>query len=126
MYADETQQRNDQRKLGPLPFEKILVTGSAGFIGYHVAQRLLDEGKQVLGLDNMNSYYDVNLKRARLSRLMRRSGYRFVFADVADRERMEQLFQEPFDCVIHFAAQAGVRYSLTNPHTCWKAAGRRA
>jgi len=117
MYADETHQRNDARGYGPLPFEKILVTGSAGFIGYHVTQRLLDDGKQVLGLDNLNIYYDVNLKRARLTRLMRRPGYRFVLADVADRERMEQLFQEPFDCVIHLAAQAGVRYSLTNPHT---------
>jgi UDP-glucuronate 4-epimerase len=117
MYTDETHQRNDARPHGPLPFEKILVTGSAGFIGYHVSQRLLDEGKRVVGLDNLNNYYDVNLKRARLTRLMRRSGYGFAFADVADRERMELLFQEPFDCVIHLAAQAGVRYSLINPHT---------
>jgi len=115
MQADQTHQQNEAPGQKLLPFEKFLVTGSAGFIGYHVAQRLLDEGKQVLGVDNMNSYYDVNLKRARLTRLMR-AGFGFAFADVADRQRMELLFQEPFDCVIHLAAQAGVRYSLTNPH----------
>ena len=96
--------------------EKVLVTGSAGFIGFHVAQRLLREGKQVLGLDNMNAYYDVNLKLARLAQLREQQGFRFVLADVADQARMERLFvEEPFDCVIHLAAQAGVRYSLTNP-----------
>jgi UDP-glucuronate 4-epimerase len=97
--------------------ERILVTGSAGFIGFHVAKRLLEEGKQVTGLDNLNDYYDVNLKRARLAQLIGRPGFRFELADVADRARMEQLFrEESFDCVIHLAAQAGVRYSLTNPH----------
>ena len=95
---------------------KVLVTGSAGFIGFHVAQRLLREGKQVLGLDNLNTYYDVNLKLARLAQLRDRRGFRFVMADVADQARMERLFvEESFDCVIHLAAQAGVRYSLTNP-----------
>ena len=95
---------------------KVLVTGSAGFIGFHVAQRLLREGKQVLGLDNLNAYYDVNLKCARLAQLRGQRGFRFVMADVADQARMERLFaEEAFDCVIHLAAQAGVRYSLTNP-----------
>lgn len=95
---------------------KVLVTGSAGFIGFHVAQRLLREGKQVLGLDNLNAYYDVNLKCARLAQLSGLRGFRFVMADLADEARMERLFaEEPFDWVIHLAAQAGVRYSLTNP-----------
>jgi UDP-glucuronate 4-epimerase len=95
---------------------KVLVTGSAGFIGFHVAQRLLRDGMQVLGLDNMNTYYDVNLKCARLAQLRGQRGFRFVMADLADQARMERLFaQQPCDCVIHLAAQAGVRYSLTNP-----------
>ncbi len=117
------------------PMKRFLVTGSAGFIGFHVAKRLLREGNQVTGLDNLNTYYDVNLKRARLAQLRGRRGFRFVVADVADRAQMERLFQEePFDCVIHLAAQAGVRYSLTNrtltssptwsgSRTCSKAAG---
>ena len=101
----------------PVQFEKTLVTGCAGFIGFHLAKRLLEDGKQVVGLDSMNSYYDVNLKQARLSRLTGRPGFRFVLADVADRERMEQLFRgERCDCVIHLAAQAGVRYSLSHPN----------
>ena len=99
------------------PKKRFLVTGSAGSIGFHVAERLLPEGNQVTGLDNLNTYYDVKLKRARLAQLRGRRGFRFVMADVADRAQMERLFQEePFDCVIHLAAQAGVRYSLTNPH----------
>jgi len=99
------------------PLTNLLVTGCAGFIGFHVAGRLLDEGKRVLGLDNLNPYYDVNLKRARLAQLTGRSGFRFSQSDLADRRRMEALFQgESFDCVIHLGAQAGVRYSLTNPH----------
>ncbi len=96
---------------------RVLVTGCAGFIGFHVAKRLLDDGKHVTGLDNTNEYYDVNLKRARLAQLTGRPGFRFVWADLADRARLERLFEEePFDCVIHLAAQAGVRYSLTHPH----------
>jgi UDP-glucuronate 4-epimerase len=96
--------------------EKVLVTGSAGFIGFHVANRLLQEGRHVLGLDNMNSYYDVNLKRARLAQLGGQQGFRFVMTDLTDQARMERLFaEESFDRVIHLAAQAGVRYSLTNP-----------
>ncbi len=98
--------------------EKFLVTGSAGFIGFHVTQRLLQDGRQVVGLDNLSDYYDVNLKRARLARLTEQPDFRFVEADLADRARMERLFaEETFDCVIHLAAQAGVRFSLTHPHT---------
>jgi UDP-glucuronate 4-epimerase len=93
-----------------------LVTGAAGFIGSHVAGRLLDRGDQVVGLDNLNDYYDPTLKEARLDRLVGRDGFRFVRADVADRATMEALFAEQFDVVIHLAAQAGVRYSLKNPH----------
>ncbi|WP_119293300.1 NAD-dependent epimerase [Azohydromonas sediminis] len=96
---------------------KILVTGAAGFIGMHTAQRLLARGDEVVGLDNLNDYYDVTLKQARLARLEGQQGFRFVRLDVADRAGMEALFaRERFDRVIHLAAQAGVRYSLTNPH----------
>ncbi len=96
---------------------KILVTGTAGFIGYHLAQRLLNQGSEVLGLDNINDYYDVRLKTDRLKQLEGRAGYRFIKADLADRVAMGRLFEEErFDRVIHLAAQAGVRYSLENPH----------
>ena len=96
---------------------KILVTGAAGFIGMHTAERLLWRGDEVVGLDNLNDYYDVSLKRARLARLEPGPGFRFVELDVGDRAGMENLFaRERFDRVIHLAAQAGVRYSLTNPH----------
>ena len=95
----------------------VLVTGAAGFIGYHVAERLLGEGCRVVGLDNLNPYYDVRLKEARLARLRSRSGFRFARLDLADREGMAELFRvERPASVIHLAAQAGVRYSLTNPH----------
>ena len=95
---------------------KILVTGAAGFIGAAVAERLLARGDQVLGLDNLNDYYAVSLKESRLAQLTPHANFRFVRADVADRDRMPQLFQaEKFDRVIHLAAQAGVRYSLQNP-----------
>ncbi|MBL9136434.1 MAG: NAD-dependent epimerase [Verrucomicrobiales bacterium] len=96
---------------------KILVTGSAGFIGFHVAQRLLDRGDEVIGVDNINDYYDVRLKEARLRKLSERAGFVFHRLDVADRPGMEQAFRtlRPGK-VIHLAAQAGVRYSLTNPH----------
>lgn len=94
----------------------ILVTGAAGFIGHAVAQKLLDRGETVVGLDNLNSYYDVGLKEHRLSLLNGRSGFRFVRVDVADRTAMAELFaQHRFDRVVHLAAQAGVRYSLENP-----------
>ncbi len=96
---------------------KILVTGCAGFIGFHLAQRLLDEGRQVVGLDILNAYYDIKLKEARLAQLEGRPGFRFIKADLADRTAIPQLFkQEYFDAVLHMAAQAGVRYSLTDPH----------
>ena len=96
---------------------KLLLTGAAGFIGMHTAERLLARGDEVVGLDNLNDYYDVTLKQARLARLEGRPGFRFVKLDVADRAGMEALFaRERFDRVIHLAAQAGVRYSLTNPH----------
>jgi UDP-glucuronate 4-epimerase len=95
---------------------KILVTGAAGFIGSHTASRLLERGDEVVGIDNLNDYYDVSLKEARLCRLTGRDSFRFVRLDVADREGMQGLFaREKFDRVIHLAAQAGVRYSLQNP-----------
>ena len=96
---------------------KILVTGAAGFIGMHASQILLARGDEVVGLDNLNDYYDVQLKLDRLSRLTPHANFRFVKLDVADRDGMEKLFAaEKFDRVIHLAAQAGVRYSLVNPH----------
>ncbi|HBN5852848.1 TPA: NAD-dependent epimerase [Klebsiella oxytoca] len=95
---------------------KFLVTGAAGFIGFHACKRLLQAGHEVVGLDNMNDYYDVNLKQARLD-LLQSPLFSFHKIDLADRVRMEQLFvAEKFDRVIHLAAQAGVRYSLENPH----------
>jgi len=95
---------------------KVLVTGSAGFIGMHVAQRLLARGDRVVGLDNLNPYYDVTLKQARLDEL-KHARFEFRKVDVADGPAVEQLFAEQhFDGVVHLAAQAGVRYSLINPH----------
>ena len=96
---------------------RILVTGSAGFIGSHVAHVLLDRGDEVMGLDNLNDYYDVGLKQARLDRLQARDGYRHLTADLADRGAMERLFAgfRP-ERVVHLAAQAGVRYAAENPH----------
>ena len=95
---------------------KVLVTGAAGFIGMHVAQLLLARGDVVVGLDNLNDYYDPQLKHDRLARLTPDADFRFVKMDVADRDGMAALFaQEHFDRVVHLAAQAGVRYSLVNP-----------
>src|SRR5690348_4154428 len=95
---------------------KILLTGAAGFIGSHVAQKLLARGDEVVGLDNLNDYYDPNLKRARLAILERQPKFRFVKMDLADKGGMKALFaREKFARVIHLAAQAGVRYSLENP-----------
>jgi UDP-glucuronate 4-epimerase len=96
---------------------KVLVTGAAGFIGFHVAKALLERGDEVVGLDNVNDYYDVALKKARLARLEPLAGFSFVKLDLSEREGMARLFAEGgFERVVHLAAQAGVRYSLTNPH----------
>jgi UDP-glucuronate 4-epimerase len=95
---------------------KVFVTGVAGFIGYHFTQRLLTDSIQVYGIDNLNDYYDVNLKKARLTQLYSYPNFQFQCLDLSDRQGMAQLFRdEPFDCVVHLAAQAGVRYSLENP-----------
>jgi UDP-glucuronate 4-epimerase len=96
----------------------ILVTGAAGFIGFHVAQRYLKEGRPVVGLDNLNDYYDPNLKLARLEVLKSMPGFQFVRADLADAAALTPIFREgKFEVVVHLAAQAGVRYSLTNPQS---------
>ena len=96
---------------------RYLVTGTAGFIGSHVAHRLLERGDEVIGVDNVNDYYDVRLKEARLAKLEGIKGHRFLRLDVADRGAMDRLFKvETPERVIHLAAQAGVRYSLTNPY----------
>ena len=96
---------------------KMLVTGCAGFIGFHVCRQLLEKGEEIVGLDSLNEYYDVNLKRARLALLTPASDFRFVRADLTDRQAMERLFaSERFEIVVHLAAQAGVRYSLSHPH----------
>jgi UDP-glucuronate 4-epimerase len=96
---------------------KVLVTGAAGFIGFHLCRRLLGEDMDVVGLDNLNPYYDVTLKEARLSILERNSRFRFVRADLEDRKVLESIFEEQRpEVVVNLAAQAGVRYSLENPH----------
>lgn len=95
---------------------KILVTGVAGFVGYHLAQRLLNDGMQVYGIDNLNNYYDVGLKRDRLEQLQPLPGFTFQLLDLSDRTQMTELFKtHAFDRVVHLAAQAGVRYSIENP-----------
>ena len=96
---------------------KVLVTGVAGFIGMHVAQRLLARGDTVIGIDNLNDYYDPALKHARLAQLATHIDFKFELMDIADRSAIANLFGcEKFDRVVHLAAQAGVRYSLQNPH----------
>ena len=95
----------------------ILVTGAAGFIGYHLSNQLLTLGYQVYGIDNLNDYYDVSLKQARLARLLPYHNFTFEYLDISDRDGVAKLFaSHNFDCVINLAAQAGVRYSLNNPH----------
>ena len=97
---------------------KVLVTGAAGFIGYFTAQRLLERGDTVVGLDNFNDYYDVSLKEARAALLDENSAFEMARIDLADRDAMAALFrQHDFDKVVHLAAQAGVRYSIENPHS---------
>ncbi|UNK42213.1 NAD-dependent epimerase [Luteimonas sp. S4-F44] len=94
----------------------ILITGAAGFVGFHSSQRLLDNGHSIVGIDNLNDYYDVRLKEARLSQLSAREGFSFNRLDLANREGMASLFAEnEFDVVLHLGAQAGVRYSIDNP-----------
>ena len=95
---------------------RILVTGAAGFIGFHVAARLLADGHDVVGPDSVNHYYDVRIKEARFALLQKHSRFEFVRVSLADPEAMDQLFdRSSFDRVIHLAAQAGVRYSLERP-----------
>ncbi len=98
--------------------KKILVTGAAGFIGFHLSKKLLEDGREVVGLDNINDYYDPQLKRDRLSQLKSFSGFIHSEHDIADRRQMPHMFEEHrFDAVVNLAAQAGVRYSLINPHS---------
>ena len=96
--------------------KKILITGAAGFIGYHLSKRLLSQGIEVYGIDNMNDYYDVELKKMRLSKLQQNENFSFTEGDIADKEKVEGIFKSfrP-DTVMNLAAQAGVRYSITNP-----------
>jgi UDP-glucuronate 4-epimerase len=99
-----------------MKYKNILVTGAAGFIGYHLSLRLLQEGFTVTGIDNLNDYYDVNLKKDRLEQLRSKPAFSFFKIDLADREAMATLFRDnTFDAVVNLAAQAGVRYSLLNP-----------
>lgn len=97
--------------------DRILVTGAAGFIGFHVARQLLDDGRRVVGLDSLNDYYDPALKQARLDRLIRHAGFEFVHADMADRAAMQPFFaRAEFGTVVHLAAQAGIRHSIDHPY----------
>jgi len=96
---------------------KYLITGAAGFIGFHLSKRLLEQDNSIVGIDNLNDYYDVNLKKTRLNELKEYPGFTFHKLDLVDRKGIEGLFSEnKFDYVVNLAAQAGVRYSLTNPH----------
>lgn len=96
---------------------KILVTGAAGFIGFHLSKRLLDGGDAVVGIDNLNDYYDVKLKKARLGILRKHENFSFTKLDIKNRDRVDTLFEDYlFDVVLHMAAQAGVRYSIENPY----------
>jgi len=97
---------------------KILITGAAGFIGYHLCSRLMEQGDRVVGIDNINDYYDVNLKLNRLKQIEGKRNFTFIKLDITDREGIHKLFaKEKFDIVVNMAAQAGVRYSLINPYT---------
>lgn len=97
---------------------KVLITGAAGFIGSYLCKRLIERGDEVAGIDNLNDYYDVNLKRARLAPLEKHDNFTFVRSDIADRQIMDELFRKgQFDCAVNLAAQPGVRYSLKNPYS---------
>ena len=97
---------------------KILVTGAAGFIGYHLCSRLMEQGDRIVGIDNINDYYEVNLKLNRLKQIEGKRNFTFIKLDITDREGIHKLFaKEKFDIVVNMAAQAGVRYSLINPYT---------
>jgi len=96
--------------------KKILITGVAGFIGFHLAKKLLDQGAYIVGFDNINDYYDIKLKYARLDILNKYSKFKFIKSNLADMKEVSILFtEEKFDIVVNLAAQAGVRYSITNP-----------
>ena len=96
---------------------KVLVSGAAGFIGFHVSRWLCTRGDEVVGIDNLNDYYDVDLKEARLALLETLENFGFIKVDISDRDVLAELFvAEQFDRVVHLAAQAGVRYSIENPH----------
>jgi UDP-glucuronate 4-epimerase len=96
---------------------RVLVTGAAGFIGFHLAKRLLERGDTVVGVDNLNAYYDPSLKRSRLEQLRKLPGFEFFASDIADREAMEKVLGKGrFDAIVNLAAQAGVRYSIENPY----------
>ena len=100
-----------------LKYQNVLVTGAAGFIGFHLAKRLLSNGHKVVGVDNMNPYYEVSLKEARLEDLKKEADFKFLQIDLCDRRQLEELFaRQEFEVVVNLAAQAGVRYSLENPY----------
>ena len=100
-----------------MEFKNVLVTGAAGFIGYHLSKRLLENGFSVTGIDNLNSYYDVSLKTARLEELKPFKNFSFLKEDISNKDAMEKIFGSTrFDVVVNLAAQAGVRYSLENPN----------
>ncbi|MBI5418308.1 NAD-dependent epimerase [Candidatus Poribacteria bacterium] len=100
-----------------MKINKILITGTAGFIGFHLSKKLLDLGYEIIGIDNLNDYYDVNLKLDRLKQLENRKNFKFIKLDIVDRNNLLKLFSdENFDVAVNLAAQAGVRYSLVNPY----------
>lgn len=107
--------RSDYKELDKT--KVYFITGAAGFIGFHLSRRLLGEGCTVIGLDNLNDYYDVNLKKARLEILKKCEAFKFIYADLQDKKALEDAFKDnKMDIVVNLAAQAGVRYSITNPH----------
>jgi UDP-glucuronate 4-epimerase len=115
IYIGGCNMRSDYKELDKN--KTYLVTGAAGFIGFHLSRRLLKEGCAVIGLDNLNDYYDVNLKKARLEILEKEDKFKFVYADLQDKEAVDKVFEESkIDIVVNLAAQAGVRYSLKNPY----------